>query len=184
MARIDRSKNPDPQVQQVLEVFEEYERAHPNAQIEARRHSRFSIHIRIIDPDFEGMNRVEREPEIWSLLERLPEEVFLNLTVLILLTPAEAPNSVASFAFDHPEPISEVANFWNTDARTDGASREAAEPDSNAGAILLHLPLEERAAVKRIAESEGVEDEALIRGWVLEKLQREHAIRAGVTHHP
>jgi hypothetical protein len=171
MTRIDRSKNPDPQVQQVLGVLAEYECAHPNAQIEVRRQSQFSIHIRIIDPDFQGINDIDRESEIWPLLERLPEEVFVNITVLILLTPGEAPNSLASFAFDHPEPISEMPNFWDMDDLTDGVSQEVNERDGDTGTVLLRLRPQEIEAIKRIAESEGVEDAALIRGWVLEKLQ-------------
>ena len=75
MARIDRSPKPDVQIQQVLDLLAEYERAHPKAQIEGRRHNPISIRLRIVDPDFQGMDRLEREPEIWNLLKKLPEEV-------------------------------------------------------------------------------------------------------------
>ena len=104
MARRDRSTTPDVQVQQILDVLTEYERVHPRAQIEGRRHNPVSIRLRIIDPDFQGMGRVEREPEIWQLLRKLPEEVFLNITMLLLLTPEEAEHSLASQEFDHPIP--------------------------------------------------------------------------------
>jgi hypothetical protein len=33
------------------------------------------------------MDRIEREPEIWKLLSKLPEEAFVNITMLLLLTP-------------------------------------------------------------------------------------------------
>ena len=104
MARIDRSVQPDEQVQQVLDVLGEYERLHPQARIEARRHSLVSIRLRIIDPDFHGRDRLEREPDIWKLLQTLPEEVFVNITMLLLLTPEEADQSFASQEFDHPIP--------------------------------------------------------------------------------
>jgi stress-induced morphogen len=104
MARIDRSDKPDTQVQQVLDILTAYERAHSQAQIEGRRHNPVSIRLRIIDPDFQGMDRIEREPAIWKLLHRLPEEVLVNITMLLLLTPEEAETSLASQEFDHPIP--------------------------------------------------------------------------------
>lgn len=104
MARRDRSATPDIQVQQVLDSLAEYERAHPHAQIEGRRHSNVSIRLRIIDSDFQGLDRLEREPEIWKLLRRLPEDVLVNITMLLLLTPEEAEYSLASQEFEHPIP--------------------------------------------------------------------------------
>ena len=104
MINYDRSTHPDPQVQQTLDILAEYERAHPQAQIEGRRHSSVSIRLRIIDPDFQGKDRLEREPELWTLLQRLPEEVFVNITMLLLLTPEEAEKSFASQEFEHPIP--------------------------------------------------------------------------------
>ena len=104
MARRDRSAQPDGQVQQILDILTAYERAHPQAQIEGRRHNPVSIRLRIIDPDFRGMDRIEREPVIWKLLSKLPEEVFVNITMLLLLTPEETEHSLASQEFDHPIP--------------------------------------------------------------------------------
>ena len=104
MARIDRSTQPDWQVQQILDILAAYERTHPQAQIEGRRHNPVSIRLRIIDPDFQTLDRIEREPDIWQLLRKLPEEVFVNITMLLLLTPEEAEHSFASQEFDHPIP--------------------------------------------------------------------------------
>ena len=104
MARRDRSAKPDRQVQQILDAFTEYERNHPQAQIEGRRQNPVSIRLRIIDSDFQAMDRIEREPEIWELLRKLPEEVFVNITMLLLLTPEEAEHSLASQEFDRPIP--------------------------------------------------------------------------------
>jgi stress-induced morphogen len=104
MARRDRSTHPDEQVQQILDLLTAYERAHPQAQIEGRRHNPVSIRLRIIDPDFQGMDRIAREPAVWKLLRQLPEEVFVNITMLLLLTPEETEHSLASQEFDHPLP--------------------------------------------------------------------------------
>ena len=46
--------------------------------------SGLSIRLRIIDPDFQGMDRIECEPAVWKLLRKLPEEVFVNITMLLL----------------------------------------------------------------------------------------------------
>ena len=104
MARIDRSAKPDVEVQQVIDVLAAYEHTHPQARIEGRRHNPVSIRLRIIDSAFQGVDRVDREPEIWRILKQLPEEVFVNITMLLLLTPDEAENSLASQEFDHPIP--------------------------------------------------------------------------------
>jgi stress-induced morphogen len=104
MARRDLSAQPDGQVQQILDLLTAYERVHPHAQIEGRRHNPVSIRLRIIDPDFQGMDRIEREPAVWKLLHQLPEEVFVNITMLLLLTPEETAHSLASQEFEHPIP--------------------------------------------------------------------------------
>ena len=104
MAQRDRSAQPDEQVQQILDLLTAYERTHPQAQFEGRRHNPVSIRLRIIDPDFQGMDRIEREPAVWKLLRQLPEEVFVNITMLLLLTPEETEHSLASQEFDHPIP--------------------------------------------------------------------------------
>ena len=104
MAQRDRSAQPDEQAQQILDLLTAYERTHPQAQIEGRRHNPVSIRLRIIDPDFQGMDRIEREPAVWKLLRQLPEEVFVNITMLLLLTPEETEHSLASQEFDHPIP--------------------------------------------------------------------------------
>lgn len=106
MIQTDRSEKLDTEVQQVLDVLAEYRRTHLNAQIDACRRNPVSIRIRIIDPDFRGMSWVDREPEVWKLLEKLPEDVFANITMLLLLTPEETKNSFANMEFENPIPSS------------------------------------------------------------------------------
>jgi len=98
------NRNTDAQIQQILAVLEQYKGDHPNAQIEARRQNSVSLRIRLIDPDFNGFDRVDREPPVWDILKTLPEEVFSNITMLLLLTPDETEGSLANQEFDDPIP--------------------------------------------------------------------------------
>jgi stress-induced morphogen len=98
------NSNADGQIQQLLDVLDQYKNDHPNAQIEARRQNSVSLRIRIVDPDFMGLDRVDREPPVWNILKSLPEDVFSNITMLLLLTPAETSSSLANQEFEHPIP--------------------------------------------------------------------------------
>ena len=104
MSTIDRSEKPDGEVKSVLDVLAPYDQVHPNAVIEGRRQNPFAIGVRIIDPDFEGTDRLDRENEIWKLINTLPEELISDITFLLLLTPDEAKRSFASLEFDDPIP--------------------------------------------------------------------------------
>lgn len=172
MARYDRSKKPDAQVQQVLDVLAEYESEHPNALIEARRGTYNFIDIRIIDPDFHGIERrMLRTDQIWPLLHKLPSEIISSIMSLVVVTPEEAPHSGSSIEFDHPLPEYPIPDFskdgveaWENGYGMNGAS-------ANGEAILVPLETQEVDAVKELAQSQGVSDGDLVRGWVLEKLQ-------------
>jgi len=174
MARYDRSKKPDPLVQQVLDVLAEYERNHAHALIEARRGNYDFIYIRIIDPDFQGIERRKsRKDKVWPLLYKLPGEIISDIGSLVLVTPEEAPHNGSSIDFDHPLPPLPIpdfsapreTSFLQQTTSTNGNQQEAAET------ILIPLQPEEAEAVKQMADSEGVEHSDLIRGWVREKLQ-------------
>ena len=81
-----------------------YGRAHPSATIEVRRQNSVALRVRIIDDAFEGRDFAERDQQVWPLLERLPDEVFEQITMVLLLTPDEKSQSMASWEFDHPVP--------------------------------------------------------------------------------
>ncbi len=171
MARYNRSKKPDPQIQQVLDVFVEYEQKHPNALIEARRGDYEFIYLRIIDPDFEGISRGDRQEQIWKLLSNLPDEVGREIMSLPLVTPEEAPHYGPSIEFDDPSPPLPMPDFsaeglsqWQNGHATNGAQ-------PNGEAVLVALDPQEVDAVKELASAQGLSDGDLIRGWVLEKLQ-------------
>lgn len=97
-------QNADSQVTQILDVLAPYQSEHPQAQIDVRRQNSVSIRIRIIDPDFHGQDRVDREPAIWWLLQKLPDEIFTNITMLLLLAPDETDRSLANREFEDPIP--------------------------------------------------------------------------------
>ncbi len=99
-----KNKKQDRRVQQILDVLAEYRQAHPKAKIDAYRQNVVSIRIRIIDPDFQGVDWVEREREIWPILEKLPEDVRADITFLLLLTPAEKKTSFANMEYEDPIP--------------------------------------------------------------------------------
>ena len=84
------------------EVLSDYEQRHPRAKIECYRSDAASIRVRIIDPDFEDVDRVQRHEDVWRWLEKLPEPVQFHLTWLILLTPKEAATSYSNHEFDNP----------------------------------------------------------------------------------
>ena len=98
-------KTCDEDVQQIIELLvREYRMFHPSAKIDVYRQNSAAIRIRIIDPDFRGKNRVERDRPISQLLEQLPESIESQITFLLLLTPVETKMSFANFDFEDPVP--------------------------------------------------------------------------------
>jgi hypothetical protein len=75
----------------------------------------------------------------------------------------------------HTDSIEELARFWDTHDLTEfeGELEEVTEPvfeRKPETVITLHLRPQELEAVKRVARARGVEEAALLREWVLEKL--------------
>ena len=70
--------------------------------------------------------------------------------------------------------IEELARFWDTHDLTDYEEHleEVIEPvfQRQVETVAVPLQAQEIQAVRRIAESQGVDYVALIQGWVLEKL--------------
>ena len=61
-----------------------------------------AIRIRIIDPDFAGMDLVDTL--LWKYLDKLPDEAISEITLLLLFTPKETKKSFANMAFENPVP--------------------------------------------------------------------------------
>jgi stress-induced morphogen len=88
----------------IAAAIEPYERAHADAEVVIYRQNSVSIRIRIIDPDFNGMERADRHDAIWGLFDGLSDDIQSQVTLLLLLTPEETSTSFANFEFDHPVP--------------------------------------------------------------------------------
>ena len=97
-----RTKRPDPLMKRIGTALKPYSDAHPEADIELYRQNNVSVRIRILDQDFRGKSLVERETEVWPLFDGLSEDDVADVTMLLLLTPEEKEQSLASFEFDHP----------------------------------------------------------------------------------
>jgi hypothetical protein len=99
-----REEGPDRVVSDIFAALQRYDAMHREADIEIYRQNPVSVRIRILNPEFAGKSRAQREEEVWRELEQLPEETAADISLLLLLTPAEAKNSFASFEFDDPVP--------------------------------------------------------------------------------
>jgi hypothetical protein len=97
-------QNNDVEIEAVRNALRAYQDAHPDAQVDVQRQNNVSIRVRVIDPDFEGLTRGEREPEVWKALEALDDETFQNITMLLLLPPSEVARSFANIEFENPVP--------------------------------------------------------------------------------
>jgi stress-induced morphogen len=91
----NRHENPSPSRQfgrgdqQIKSALHSYQEDHPAARIDLYRQNPASVRIRIIDPDFAGMSRVDRHARVWKYLDQLPEEDEGDIRMLVLLTPDE-----------------------------------------------------------------------------------------------
>lgn len=94
----------DTTLKQIAEILEAYQADHDRAQVDVYRQNPVSVRIRIIDPDFRGLDKSQRHAAIWRLLEQLPEDVQADISMLVLLAPSEASTSLANLEFEDPVP--------------------------------------------------------------------------------
>ena len=104
MARLKDSQTTDPDVLAILNVLESHKALHPRSKIDAYRYNSASIRIRVVDSDFQKMDRSIRHDQIWGLLGRLPEDIQSQITLLLLLTPRAVKTSLANLEFEDPMP--------------------------------------------------------------------------------
>lgn len=100
----DKSLANDCEVEEIERALSAYQKKHTDAKIDIQRRHEVSIHIRIIDPDFEGVDRGDREPEVWKALKSVPDETFQNISVIHLFAPSELERSFANMEFENPIP--------------------------------------------------------------------------------
>jgi len=102
MKRKRETRATDGDVTKIQVALSAHKKAHPDAKIDIQRQNSVSIRIRITDPDFKGLDLVERDNQLWKILETLPEDVLSQICLLLLLTPEETKKSPANFEFERP----------------------------------------------------------------------------------
>src|SRR5438477_7102084 len=85
-------------------LSDEYVANHPQALVTVYRYNSASIRVRVIDPEFEGRDIIDRETDILPIIRRMPDRLQDQITMLLLLTPQESERSMLSAEFDHPTP--------------------------------------------------------------------------------
>jgi hypothetical protein len=94
----------DEVIDQIITALAAYEVDHPEAAIDIYRQNSVSVRIRVVDPAFESCGRSERHEEIWKYLDRLPEDVLSEISMLVPLSPTELDESFANIEFENPLP--------------------------------------------------------------------------------
>jgi hypothetical protein len=103
MAIVIRGRS-DKKLLSINAALQLYEQGHPAATIELYRQNSISVRIRIIDPSFQGLEKSDRHLRVWKYLETLPEDLQSDISMVVLLTPAETPRSLANLEFEDPSP--------------------------------------------------------------------------------
>ena len=102
MAKI-RGKS-DQVLKRIAETLNAYESEHRDSTAELYRQNPAAVRLRIVDPSFAGLDRIERDDLVWKYLNRLPASARADITVVLLLTPEEIETSFANQDFEHPVP--------------------------------------------------------------------------------
>ena len=71
---------------------------------DAYRYNSASIRVRVIDDRFRGKSNADREEIVSPHLDDLPPDTQADITMLLLLSPAEAKTSIANLEFEAPSP--------------------------------------------------------------------------------
>jgi stress-induced morphogen len=80
----------DEAVDQVAAALGEYEAANPGSECLVYRYNPASIRVRIVDSAFHGRSKGERHDYAWDFLQRLPEDVLSQISILLCLEPGES----------------------------------------------------------------------------------------------
>ena len=101
--KIPRGKSDDI-LEKIITALRSYEAEHPRAEIDLYRQNSVSVRVRIIDPEFSGQGKPQRNELVWRYFDTLPDEAQSDISTLLLLTPEETKTSFANFEFDDPIP--------------------------------------------------------------------------------
>jgi stress-induced morphogen len=101
--KINRGTSDDV-MDQIIGALESYAASHPRAAIDVYRQDRFSVRVRIIDPDFAQMSRPQRHDLVWRTLDMLADDVQSDISMLVLVAPDELAMSGSNMEFEDPVP--------------------------------------------------------------------------------
>jgi len=60
--------------------------------------------VRIVDSEFQGMSKKERNDLVWDYLDTLSEDAQADISMLVLLAPTEVEKSMGNLEFENPVP--------------------------------------------------------------------------------
>jgi hypothetical protein len=103
MPRHSQNGSGGPEVQAVLDhLHRNWKKLHPKAKIDAYRIYPFVIRVRIIDPDFRGIDWVDRHHMVWKVFEGPADEIASQVLTLVLVTPGERRRDPNNLEFENP----------------------------------------------------------------------------------
>src|SRR5437868_1464922 len=86
----------------LLKHFPDHPEEYPPA---TYRYNPASIRVRVVSDRFERKDRVERSEMVYPILkENLPENTWQDITLILLMSPAEVEESSMNREFEHPSP--------------------------------------------------------------------------------
>jgi stress-induced morphogen len=94
----------DDVLNEIVQALGPYEADHPAAQIDLYRRNNVSVRVRIVDPDLAGLSLPQRHDLAWRYLDALSDEAQADISTLLLLAPAEVPESFGNMEFENPVP--------------------------------------------------------------------------------
>jgi len=109
---------------------------------------KFSFHIIRVKPDFSRCTLKSQAIAYHSTKKNRLNQILRQLSLLVLVTPEEAPHSGSSIEFDHPLPAFPIPDFSEegVDQWENGHGMNGTSP--NGEAVLVALEAQEVDAVK------------------------------------
>src|SRR5579859_7058837 len=90
------------ETKQIERLIDEHYPNCPKNMPRAYRYSSVSIRVRVVDEQFKGKGRAERERMVLPLIRSLPEETQEDINILLVLAPDELDNSLMNREYEHP----------------------------------------------------------------------------------
>ena len=88
----------------IRQVLLEFEARYPPVDAVVYRRNSISIRIRVCSQVFSGLEMSDRHNLVWSYLDKLPEEIRSDISMVVLLAPGEEAQSLANLEFEDPSP--------------------------------------------------------------------------------